>query len=270
MKRLRPRILVKVISFLERFAIVSIPEIFSCFRSDGLLEVEALQAGYDELQVVWDVSLSVAEGEFVALIGSNGAGKTTTLRTIAGLIRPKKGQVVFQGQPIAGLAPQMIAQRGISFITEELNLFEGMTVQDNLLLGGYISKDSKKTISMMDQVYELFPILHERKNQLAGTLSGGERRMLAVGRGLMSEPCLLMVDEPSLGLAPKIVMDVFSTLKALHDRGVTVLLVEQNVTNTLQIADKAYVMEQGCIVLEGKSDELMRNEYLRETYLGRR
>jgi branched-chain amino acid transport system ATP-binding protein len=235
-----------------------------------LLEVSGLQASYDQLQVLWDVSLSVSEGEFVALIGSNGAGKTTTLRAISGVIKPQGGQVSFLGKPITNLAPHIVCQRGISFITEELNLFEGMTVHDNLLLGAYSCNDGKKVKALLAQVSELFPILQERQNQLAGTLSGGERRMLAIARGLMSEPRLLMVDEPSLGLAPMVVLSVFNALKALHERGVTLLLVEQNVNNTLQIADKAYVLEQGSIILQGSSAELLQNEYLRETYLGKR
>lgn len=235
-----------------------------------MLEVNGLQAGYGELQVLWDVSLSVASGELVALIGSNGAGKTTTLRAIAGLIRPRSGRVFFLDDQISGKSPQSVSQRGISFITEELNLFEGMSVRDNLLLGAYISRDAKKIRAVLERVFTLFPILAERQRQLAGTLSGGERRMLAIGRGLMSEPRLLMVDEPSLGLAPMIVISVFEALKTLHASGVTLLLVEQNVNNTLQIADKAYVLEQGSIVLEGSSSDLMQNEYLRETYLGHR
>lgn len=235
-----------------------------------MLEVSGLQASYDQLQVLWDVSLSVSEGEFVALIGSNGAGKTTALRAISGVIKPQGGQVNFLDKPITSLAPHTICQRGISFITEELNLFEGMTVQDNLLLGAYSCRDGKRVKTLLAQVFELFPILRERQNQLAGTLSGGERRMLAIARGLMSEPRLLMVDEPSLGLAPMVVLSVFKALKALHERGMTLLLVEQNVNNTLQIADKAYVLEQGSIILQGPSAELLQNEYLRETYLGKR
>lgn len=235
-----------------------------------MLELNGLQAGYDQLQVLWDVSLSVQEGEFVALIGSNGAGKTTTLRAIAGVIMPQSGDIKFLGKSISGIPAHLISQGGISFITEELNLFEGMSVGDNLLLGAYHCRDKGRVRQLLAQIFDLFPILKERQKQLAGTLSGGERRMLAVARGIMSEPRLLMVDEPSLGLAPKVVMDVFKALKALHDRGVTLLLVEQNVTNTLQIADKAYVMEQGRIILQGASAELLENEYLRETYLGKR
>lgn len=235
-----------------------------------MLEVNHLQAGYGNLNVLWDVSLNVRQGEFVALIGSNGAGKTTTLRAIAGLISPTAGEVRFLDKPITGLPPHRISQQGLSYITEELNLFEGMTIQDNLLLGAYTRKNGRQVRASLEQVLDLFPILKERSAQMAGTLSGGERRMLAIGRGLMSEPDLLMVDEPSLGLAPKMVMNVFQALKALHERGVTLLLVEQNVHNTLQIADKAYVLEQGTVALQGTSAELLENAYLKETYLGKR
>jgi branched-chain amino acid transport system ATP-binding protein len=235
-----------------------------------LLEVNQLQAGYGNLNVLWEVSLRVRQGEFVALIGTNGAGKTTTLRAIAGVVQPTAGEVRFMDKPITGLPPHRISQQGLSFITEELNLFEGMTVQDNLLLGAYTRKNGRQVRASLEQVFDLFPILKERSAQLAGTLSGGERRMLAIGRGLMSEPGLLMVDEPSLGLAPMMVMNVFQALKSLHERGVTLLLVEQNVHNTLQIADQAYVLEQGAVVLQGPSSELLENAYLKETYLGRR
>ena len=235
-----------------------------------MLEVNHLQAGYGNLSVLWDVSLCVRQGEFVALIGSNGAGKTTTLRAIAGVISPTAGEVRFKDQPITGLAPHRISQQGLSYITEELNLFEGMTIQDNLLLGAFTRKDGRQVRASLEQVFDLFPILKQRSAQLAGTLSGGERRMLAIGRGLMSEPDLLMVDEPSLGLAPIMVMSVFQALRALHERGMTLLLVEQNVHNTLQIADKAYVLEQGAVALQGSSAELLENVYLKETYLGKR
>jgi branched-chain amino acid transport system ATP-binding protein len=235
-----------------------------------LLSVTNLQAGYGQLQVIWDLSLVVGQGEFVALIGANGAGKTTTLRAIAGLIPKQSGNVTFMSQPLTGLAPHMISRAGLVFITEELNLFEAMTVGDNLLLGAYSTADKKKTNQNLELVFDLFPILKDRQKQLAGTLSGGERRMLAIGRGMMADPRLLMVDEPSLGLAPRVVIDVFKALKALHKIGVTLLLVEQNVNLTLQIADKAYVMEQGRIIMEGGSAELLKNEYLSESYLGLR
>ncbi len=235
-----------------------------------MLEVKNLQAGYDCLQVLWDVSLTVAEGEFVALIGPNGAGKTTTLRALAGLIRPLGGEARFLGKSLAGLSPHVIARRGLSLVTEELNLFEAMTVYENLLLGAYSRRDRKKIRSTLDYIYHLFPVLEARQKQLAGTLSGGERRMLAVGRGLMSDPRMLLIDEPSLGLAPMMVTTVFEALKTLHQRGVTLLLVEQNVNTTLHLADKAYVLERGNVVLQGSSADLLENPYLKDTYLGKR
>ncbi len=235
-----------------------------------MLEVRNLQAGYDCLQVLWDVSLSVAEGEFVALIGPNGAGKTTTLRALAGLIRPLAGEVRFFGKSLVGLSPYAIARRGLSLVTEELNLFEAMTVYENLLLGAYSRRDRKKVRATLDYIYHLFPVLETRQKQLAGTLSGGERRMLAVGRGLMSDPRMLLIDEPSLGLAPMMVSTVFEALKTLHQRGATLLLVEQNVNTTLHLADKAYVLERGTVVLQGSSVELLENPYLKDTYLGKR
>jgi branched-chain amino acid transport system ATP-binding protein len=235
-----------------------------------LLEVKSLQAGYGCLQVLWDVSLTVAEGEFVALIGSNGAGKTTTLRAMAGLIRPQGGEVQFLGESLTGLAPHLISRRGLSYVTEELNLFEAMSVRENLLLGAYFRQDGKKIRTTLDYIFHLFPVLEKRHRQLAGTLSGGERRMLALGRGLMSDPRLLLVDEPSLGLAPLMVSTVFEALKKLHQQGVTLLLVEQNVNTTLHLADKAYVLERGNVVLQGPSAELLENPYLKDTYLGKR
>ena len=235
-----------------------------------MLAVRNLQAGYGRLQVLWDVSLEVSQGEFVALIGSNGAGKTTILRAIAGVIQPFSGEVNFQGKILNKMPGYKICQTGLGYITEELNLFEAMSVQDNLLLGAYPQRARKQTNRSLEKVFELFPILGKRRKQLAGTLSGGERRMLALGRGLMSDPNLLMVDEPSLGLAPRLVLSVFEALKALHAQGVTILLVEQNVNHTLNIADKAYVVEHGHIVLQGESSDLLQNDHLRRTYLGRR
>jgi len=233
-----------------------------------LLQVNNLQAGYGGLQVLWDVSLSVSEGEFVALIGPNGAGKTTTLRTIAGLVKPRSGGVTFMGRPVDGLPAYQISRLGISFVTEELDLFESMSVRENLLLGAYTIQDRRKKQDSLDRVLQLFPRLGEREKQLAGTLSGGERKMLAIGRGLMSDPRLLLVDEPSLGLAPKLVLSVYEALLELHRRGVTILLVEQNVNTTLHIVDRGYVMEQGKIVLQGTSAELLADAYLQDTYMG--
>lgn len=233
-----------------------------------MLEVNRLNAGYGFLRVLWDVSLHVAQGEFVALVGPNGAGKTTTLRTIAGLIPPREGEILFRGESISGLAAHEISQMGISFVSESLNLFTAMSVHENLLLGAYVLRDKRKQLETLEFVYHLFPRLQERHNQLAGTLSGGERKMLAIGRGMMSTPTLLLVDEPSLGLAPNLTIDVFNALETLRQEGVTILLVEQNVNTTLHITDRAYVLEQGRIVLEGTSKELLENQHVREAFLG--
>lgn len=233
-----------------------------------LLEVKNLDAGYGFLQVLWEVSLHVMEGEFVALVGPNGAGKTTTLRTIAGLLPPRKGDIIFRDEPTSDLSADLICHRGISFISENLNLFTGMSVRENLLLGAYIIRDKQAQLESLDFVYHLFPRLKERQNQLAGTLSGGERKMLAIGRGIMSNPDLLLVDEPSLGLAPNLTVAVFNALETLRQKGMTILLVEQNVNTTLKIADRAYVLERGQIVLEGEGKELLQNTHVKEAYLG--
>jgi branched-chain amino acid transport system ATP-binding protein len=233
-----------------------------------LLEVKDLQAGYDFLQVVWGVSLTIAEGEFVVLIGPNGAGKTTILRTIAGILKPKAGEVRLMGKLIGGVSPDRISNMGISFITEDLNLFTGMSVRENLLLGAYSVRDAKRVKDTLEYVFNLFTVLKERQKQLAGTLSGGERKMLAIGRGLMANPKVLLVDEPSLGLAPLLAVAVFNALQELNKSGNTILLVEQNVSTSLHITDRGYVLEQGRIVLEGKSADLLENQYVKEVYLG--
>jgi branched-chain amino acid transport system ATP-binding protein len=233
-----------------------------------LLEIMNVDAGYGFLQVLWDVSLHVEEGEFVALVGPNGAGKTTTLRTIAGLVDPTAGEIVFQGERLNDVPAHELCRRGISYISETLNLFTQMTVQENLLLGAFIIDDRAVQQETLAFVYELFPRLEERQGQLAGTLSGGERKMLAIGRGIMSNPKLLLVDEPSLGLAPNLTVDVFNALETLRQTGVTILLVEQNVNTTLKITDRGYVLEQGSIVLEGDSKELLANQHVKEAYLG--
>jgi branched-chain amino acid transport system ATP-binding protein len=232
-----------------------------------LLEVKNLQAGYDYLQVLWDVSLRVSQGEFVALLGPNGAGKTTILRTIAGVITPMAGEVRLHGESIGGLSAHQIHRKGLSFVPEDLNLFAGMTVHENLLLGAYGIRDKSRVKESLDLVLDLFPRLAERRNQLAGTLSGGERKMLGVARGLMSGPSLLLVDEPSLGLAPLLVMSVLEALQELNRNGVTILLVEQNVNMTLHLTDRSYVLEQGRIALEGTSAALLENEHVQEAYL---
>jgi ABC-type branched-subunit amino acid transport system ATPase component len=233
-----------------------------------LLELKSLDSGYGFLQVLWDISLSVDEGEFVALIGPNGAGKSTTLKTIAGLIEPQGGEVHFAGESIGGLEGHLVCRKGVAFISEELNLFVNMTVKENLEMGAFTVKDAAKQTENLKFVYELFPRLYERENQYAGTLSGGERKMMAIGRGIMSSPRLMLVDEPSLGLAPMLTNEVFRALRTLNKRGTTILLVEQNVGKTLKNTSRAYILEKGKIVLDGKSAELADDEHVRKIYLG--
>ena len=233
-----------------------------------MLEIKGLDAGYDFLQILWEVTLNVAEGEFVALVGPNGAGKTTTLRAIAGLLSPARGEVLFRDQRLNGLSAHQISRMGISFVSETLNLFPAMSVYENLLLGAYTVHDKTRKQASLDFVFDLFPRLRERRDQLAGTLSGGERKMLAIGRGIMSSPALMLVDEPSLGLAPKLTLSVFEALTTLRQRGVTILLVEQNVNTTLHLVDRAYVLEQGRVVLEGRGAELLNNSHVQKAYLG--
>jgi branched-chain amino acid transport system ATP-binding protein len=233
-----------------------------------VLELKAVNTSYDFLQILWDVSLEVDDGEFVALIGPNGAGKTTTLRTIAGLLLPKSGEVLFKGKSIGYLPAHEVSRMGISYISEGLNLFTDMSVRENLLLGAYAVNDRKQELETLEFVYHLFPRLKEREKQLAGTMSGGERKMLAIARGMMSNPELLLVDEPSLGLAPHLTHDVFRALLELRTRGVTILLVEQNVNATLEITDRAYILEHGRIAMEGPSKAMKANEHVRNAYLG--
>ncbi len=233
-----------------------------------MLRLTGVEAGYDLLQVLWGVDLRVEEGEFVALLGPNGAGKTTTLRTIAGFVPPIRGSITFRDQPLAGVLPHQVSTIGIGYVSESLNLFPAMSVYENLLVGAYAVRDKSRISSAIDFVFELFPRLRERRDQLAGTLSGGERKMLAIGRGLMASPSLLLVDEPSLGLAPMATLTAFEALKQLHARGVTILLVEQNVNTTLHLVDRAYVLEQGRIVLEGTGAQLLGNSHVQEAYLG--
>lgn len=233
-----------------------------------MLELKNLNANYDFLQILWDVSLHVTEGELVALIGPNGAGKTTTLRSIAGLLPPRSGEVLFKGKSIGRLPAHTISRLGISYISEELNLFTNMSVRENLLLGAYAVNDRKKELEVLEFVYHLFPRLEEREKQLAGTMSGGERKMLGIARGMMSSPKLMLVDEPSLGLAPHLTHDVFRALIELRKRGVTILLVEQNVNATLEISDRAYILEHGRIAMEGPGREMKNNAHVRSAYLG--
>ncbi len=233
-----------------------------------MLELKDVSTKYDFLQILWGVSLNVQEGELVALVGPNGAGKTTTLRTIAGLLKPMGGEILFQGQPIGGQPAYQISRLGISYVSEGLNLFTDMSVRENLLLGAYAVNDKKKELESLEFVYHLFPRLQEREKQLAGTMSGGERKMLAIARGMMPSPKLMLVDEPSLGLAPHLTQDVFQALLELREQGVTILLVEQNVNATLEISDRAYILEHGRIAMEGPSQEMKDNEHVRNAYLG--
>ena len=233
-----------------------------------LLEIKSLDSGYGFLQVLWDVSLNVEEGEFVALIGPNGAGKSTTLKTISGLLEPQGGEIIFKGEEIGGLEGHLVCRKGVAYISEELNLFVNMTVKENLEMGAFMIKDSAKQAEHLEFVYELFPRLYERESQYAGTLSGGERKMMAIGRGMMSGPSLLLVDEPSLGLAPMLTNEVFKALQALNKTGTTIFLVEQNVNKTLKNASRAYILEKGKIVLDGKSEDLADDEHVRKIYLG--
>ena len=233
-----------------------------------MLKLCNIDAGYGKLGVLLDISFEMSAGEFVAIIGPNGAGKTTVLRTIAGIVKPARGEIDFMGKQIDRLSVQQITRLGISYVTDEGNLFSGMTVIKNLQLGAYILQDKEKIKKNLEQVFELFPRLKERQKQYAGTLSGGERKMLAIARGLMSNPKLMLVDEPSLGLAPQLVLSVLGTLKELTQIGVTVLLVEQNVNTTLEIVDRGYVIEHGQIIQKGRSEELREDEHIKKAYLG--
>jgi len=233
-----------------------------------LLEVKDLDAGYGFLQILRKVSLNIDEGEYVCLVGPNGAGKSTTLKSIAGLIKPKGGEILFRGEKIGGLPGNKVARKGISYVSEAMNLFTNMSVQENLYMGAYIVRDNKIRQESLDFIYELFPRLAERRNQLAGTMSGGERKMLAIGRGMMSNPTLLLVDEPSFGLAPQLTENVFASLDTLKENGTTILIVEQNVTKTLSVSDRGYVLENGRIELEGQSSDLAGDPHVRKVFLG--
>ena len=233
-----------------------------------MLSLDKVDSGYDYLQVLWEVSFKVNKGEFVAIIGPNGAGKTTTLRTIAGIITAKSGQILFKNQKIVGLPAYKVSRSGISYVSEHLNLFTNMSVKENLLMGAYTVNNKKKEQEALDYTYQIFPRLREREKQLAGTMSGGERKMLAIARGVMSNPELLLVDEPSLGLAPNTTSAVFGALKELRKGGMTILLVEQNVHATLDITDRAYILENGRIVMSGKSSELKTDKHIQNAYLG--
>ena len=235
----------------------------------ALLEIENLNTYYGHVHALKGISLKVDEGEIVTLIGANGAGKSTTLRTISGLLRPREGRVVFQGQELNAVPAYEIVYRGISQAPEGRAVFTTLTTNENLNMGAYSLGGDKEAIEEnRRQVFKLFPRLEERKNQIAGTLSGGEQQMLAIGRALMARPKILMLDEPSLGLAPMLVKAIFQTIREINEQGVTILLVEQNARAALKLADKGYVLETGNIVLAGTAEELMGDERVRKAYLG--
>ena len=233
-----------------------------------MLQVDGLSTGYGRTQVLWDFSLKVEEGEFVALVGANGAGKSTLLKTISGVLRPWSGTVAFQGKRIDSVSPNHIVDLGLSHIPESRKLFTDMSIRENLEMGAYPKRSWKVRNQTMDEVFEDFPRLKERASQLARTLSGGEQQMLAMGRGLMSRPTMVLIDEPSNGLAPKVVAEVFEILQSMHEKGMTILLVEQNVRQTLAIADRAYVLENGHLALEGVCSVLRESDHVRKAYLG--
>jgi branched-chain amino acid transport system ATP-binding protein len=233
-----------------------------------MLEIANVNTLYGRVQALWDISLNINQAEIVALIGANGAGKTTLLNTISGIIRPASGSISFLGQRIDRLAPQTVVDRGISQVPEGGKAFPDMTVKDNLDMGAYPRLAWLGKKGTLEEVYTLFPRLKERQGQLARTLSGGEKQMLAMGRGLMSRPKLCMFDEPSYGLAPLLVTEVFKVIQSLRKRGITILLVEQNVRSSLEIADRAYVLENGRICLQGACRELLQSDYVRKAYLG--
>jgi len=233
-----------------------------------VLKVEHIDVFYGDLQVLWDVSFEVRQGEIVVLLGANGAGKSTTLKTVSSLLKPLKGTVTFEGTRLDKLPAHKIIEYGSAHVPEARRLFSEMTVEENLIVGALTGEAKAKRKQTMSWVYELFPRLDERKGQQSGTLSGGEQQMVAIGRGLMSLPKLLMFDEPSLGLAPILVSDIFRIVEKINNQGVTVLLVEQNVKHTLAMCDRAYVLENGRITLSGTGQEFLNNEHVKEAYLG--
>jgi branched-chain amino acid transport system ATP-binding protein len=233
-----------------------------------MLKVNGIDVFYGDLQVLWDISFEVKEKEILVLVGANGAGKSTTIRTISSLLTPRKGSIEFNGTRLDRSPPYRVIEHGIVHVPEGRRLFPQMSVEENLIMGTLYAEAKANRFKTMERVYGLFPRLRERKKQLAGTLSGGEQQMLAVGRGLMSLPKLMMFDEPSLGLAPILVQDIFRIIRKINEEGVTVLLVEQNVRQTLAMCHRAYVLENGHVVLEGTGQALMVNQHVKEAYLG--
>jgi branched-chain amino acid transport system ATP-binding protein len=233
-----------------------------------MLQVNHVDAGYGDIQVLWDVSFEVKQKEFVVLVGANGAGKSTLMKVISSLVRPTGGQVLFQGQDLATVPPYRIAELGIAHIPEGRQLFPEMTVRENLEMGSLTPRAKAQRKQTLEWVLDLFPRLRERQKQMAGTLSGGEQQMCAVARGLMSLPQMVLFDEPSLGLSPLLTQEIFRLARQIHQEGLTLLMVEQNVKQTLALCDRAYVLENGRILLEGKGTELLENEEVKQAFLG--
>ena len=233
-----------------------------------MLAAENVSAGYGMIQILWDVSFKIKEKEIVSIIGPNGAGKTTLVKTIMGLLPAKTGTIQFKGENIENLPPYEIVKKKISLIPEGRDIFPRMTVEENILLGAYTINDKQQVKVSQERIYQIFPVLRKKEKSLAQTLSGGEQQMLVIGRSMMSSPELLILDEPSLGLAPIIVAKVLDTLRQINDEGVAVLLVEQNIRDSLNIADRAYVLEEGKIIIEGEGRELLSNDHIKEVYLG--
>lgn len=233
-----------------------------------MLRVNGIDVSYGDLQVLWEVTFHVHEKEILALLGANGAGKSTTIKTISSLLKPQSGSIEFNDLRLDQLAPHEIIKQGIVHVPEGRRLFPELSVEENLIMGSLYGQAKAKRFETLKHVYEIFPALRERRRQMAGTLSGGEQQMLAVGRGLMSRPTLLMFDEPSLGLAPMLVQLIFNLVERINEEGVTVLLVEQSAWQSLAVCDRAYVLESGRIVLHGTGEELMRNNHVKEAYLG--
>ena len=233
-----------------------------------MLEVQNIDVFYGDLQVLWDVSFTVEEGEIVALVGANGSGKSTTLKAISGLLNPANGSISFLDQRLDQIPANKIIEHGVAHVPEGRRLFPEMTVRENLIMGSLAHQAKLKREETMEWIFGLFPRLREREKQMAGTLSGGEQQMLAVGRGLMALPKMIMFDEPSLGLAPILVAEIFKIIKRIKKEGVTVLITEQNTKQTLEISDRGYVLENGHVVLSGTGQELLTNEHVKEAYLG--
>ena len=234
----------------------------------AMLSVDKLDFAYGDLKVLWSIDLTVYGGEVVTLVGSNGAGKSTTLKNISRLVKPSAGAITFEGEDLAKLEPHQVVERGVVHVPEGRRIFPEMTVRENLRMGSYIKSTRKDRDRNIERVFTLFPRLQEREKQLGGTLSGGEQQMLAIGRGLMANPRLLILDEPSLGLSPLLVKTIFQTISEINRQGVTVLLIEQNVHQALRIASRAYVLETGRVVLTGTGAELLANDHVKKAFLG--